>query len=229
MLDIILGTIAAGGSFIGGERANAASAHQASMNRQFQQDMSGTAHQRESADLRAAGLNRILGISKGGSGASTPSGSMATQQDTVTPAINTALSARRTSAEVANMEEANTAIKENVLKTKAEVRLIDAQKNVVDANTPYRETMGEIWDVARSSAKGIKSFFGHHLDRSKTAFSKLFEGKSSAQQKQIQETERQLNIKRREETRQKIDNKIKSFNENYQKFSNKRLGDYFKK
>lgn len=55
--------------------ANQFNAEQAQLNREFQANMSNTAHQREVADLKAAGLNPVL--SAGGSGASSPSGSTA--------------------------------------------------------------------------------------------------------------------------------------------------------
>lgn len=57
--------------------SSAFNAWQAGKNRDFQKNMSDTAHQREVADLKAAGLNPILSATKGGPGASTPSGSSA--------------------------------------------------------------------------------------------------------------------------------------------------------
>ena len=113
---------------------------EARLNRLFQQTMSNTSYRRAVRDMRKAGINPILAASRGG--ASTPggnaalgvaatgpsaSGVMPVFTDTITPAVNTALSATRTKSQVGLQEQRAKKTEQEVEKVKKEIDVVVQQ------------------------------------------------------------------------------------------------------
>lgn len=92
---LISGGLGMAANYLGARAQNEANSAQTQAQMDFQERMSSTAHQREVADLRAAGLNPILSAT-GGAGASTPSGASASMVNEADAGINTALQALKT-------------------------------------------------------------------------------------------------------------------------------------
>lgn len=132
------------------EKTNEANAKQAQMNRDFQERMSSTAYQRGMADMKLAGLNPILAYQKGG--ASSPTGAQAAftapkiEGNPLGEAVNTGLTLRQKSAELANLQQQN----KNLQATEHQIAADTILKNATSARTMSEDRI--LGDKKESSA-----------------------------------------------------------------------------
>lgn len=146
-MDIWGPVINAGATAAGTLMTNRANQQLAEDNRQFQADMSGTAHQRQVADLRAAGLNPILSATLGG--ASSPSGSLATMQDALGLSVSSALQTRRVNADLKNIQA-------EIKLKKAATRKTDAESGVISRASTRQTVQQKIFQEVLEFIKFFK-------------------------------------------------------------------------
>lgn len=169
--------IAAGASLLGGAMANKSNAKQADTDREWQRENAQNAHQWQTEDMRAAGLNPILSAT-GGAGAK-PSGgsSLGAQSDAITPAVNSALAARRQSTELELMKanEVNTVKdtqkkdSEIALNKEAEKTQLYQQYNL-DADAALKAHQG-----AREASQNA---INHQVEKSEVERQKLYKAQA---------------------------------------------------
>lgn len=173
---VVGGLIGGGSSAIGQAMQYKFARQEAKRNRRFQRRMSNTAHRREVRDLIAAGLNPILSAG-GGSGASTPSGAVASVPDfsrtgeAAMQGASTAMALKTAKQGLENMREQKALTTQQWAKTLNETSLTAERYRTQAETTAFERYRAELEKLklpeARARAWAYSSWAGKALGTAK--------------------------------------------------------------
>ncbi len=135
---------AAAAQAAGQERTNQQNRGQSRIMRRFQERMSNTAIQRRMEDMRLAGINPVLAARFD---ATTPSGAMATMQNTGAAGVSGYTSAKGISNQTA-------AIQQQILQSQADIRLKNAQTDQTGQQTQLLQIQQRLQDYNADIREG---------------------------------------------------------------------------